>query len=42
MAAIVTAIVMAGRTGGAYAAHLATMQGNEEIDALNVLRNSGL
>jgi len=37
MAAITTAIVMAGRTGGAYAAHLATMQGNEEIDALNVL-----
>jgi phospholipid/cholesterol/gamma-HCH transport system permease protein len=35
MAALVTAIVMAGRTGGAYAAHLATMQGNEEIDALN-------
>src|SRR3546814_17245254 len=28
------AIVMAGRTGGAYAAHIATMQGNEEIDAL--------
>jgi phospholipid/cholesterol/gamma-HCH transport system permease protein len=37
MAAIATGIVMAGRTGGAYAAHLATMQGNEEIDALNVL-----
>jgi len=37
MAAIVTAIVMAGRTGGAYAAHLATMQGNEEIDALDAL-----
>lgn len=37
MAAIATAIVMAGRTGGAYAAHLATMQGNEEIDALDVL-----
>ena len=36
MAAIGTAIVMAGRTGGAYAAHLATMQGNEEIDALDV------
>src|SRR5208283_1087255 len=36
MAGIGTAIVMAGRTGGAYAAHLATMQGNEEIDALNV------
>lgn len=34
MAPIMTAIVMAGRTGGAYAAHLATMQGNEEIDAL--------
>lgn len=33
LAAIVTAIVMAGRTGSAYAAHLATMQGNEEIDA---------
>ena len=35
MAALVTAIVMAGRTGGAYAAQLATMQGNEEIDALS-------
>jgi phospholipid/cholesterol/gamma-HCH transport system permease protein len=34
MAAIMTAVVMAGRTGGAYAAHLATMQGNEEVDAL--------
>jgi phospholipid/cholesterol/gamma-HCH transport system permease protein len=32
-----TAIVMAGRTGGAYAAHIATMEGNEEIDALRVL-----
>jgi phospholipid/cholesterol/gamma-HCH transport system permease protein len=37
MAAIATAIVMAGRTGGAYAAQLATMQGNEEIDALDAL-----
>jgi phospholipid/cholesterol/gamma-HCH transport system permease protein len=37
MAAVMTAIVMAGRTGGAYAAQLATMQGNEEIDALKVL-----
>ncbi len=36
MAPIITAVVMAGRTGAAYAAHLATMQGNEEIDALNV------
>ena len=34
MAAMMTAIVMAGRTGGAYAAQLASMQGNEEIDAL--------
>jgi phospholipid/cholesterol/gamma-HCH transport system permease protein len=37
MAAVMTAIVMAGRTGGAYAAQLATMQGNEEIDALKAL-----
>ncbi|MBV9247714.1 MAG: ABC transporter permease [Acetobacteraceae bacterium] len=37
MAAIMTAIVMAGRTGGAYAAQIATMQGNEEIDALKAL-----
>src|SRR3546814_3874188 len=36
MAVVMTAIVMAGRTGGAYAAHIATMQGNEEIDALKV------
>jgi len=34
MAAVMTAIVMAGRTGGAYAANIAAMQGNEEIDAL--------
>ncbi len=34
MAALMTAIVMSGRTGGAYAAQLATMQGSEEIDAL--------
>lgn len=37
MAALMTAIVMAGRTGGAYAAQLATMQGNEEVDALRAL-----
>jgi phospholipid/cholesterol/gamma-HCH transport system permease protein len=37
MAAVMTAIVMAGRTGGAYAAQIATMQGNEEIDALKAL-----
>ncbi len=37
MAAIMTAIVMSGRTGGAYAAHIATMQGNEEVDALRAI-----
>ncbi|TAD87192.1 MAG: ABC transporter permease [Alphaproteobacteria bacterium] len=37
MAAIMTAIVLAGRTGGAYAAEIAAMQGAEEIDALAVL-----
>lgn len=37
MAAIITAVVMAGRTGAAFAAELATMQANEEIDALDVL-----
>src|SRR5271166_1344524 len=37
MAPIMTAVVMAGRTGGAYAAQIATMQGNEEIDALQTL-----
>jgi phospholipid/cholesterol/gamma-HCH transport system permease protein len=36
MAALMTAIIMAGRSGGAFAAHIATMQGNEEIDALRV------
>ena len=41
MAAVMTAIVMAGRTGGAYAARIATMQGNEEIDALTVTRHPG-
>ena len=37
MAPLMTAIIMSGRTGGAYAAHIATMQGNEEIDALRVI-----
>ncbi|MBV1836346.1 ABC transporter permease [Acetobacter estunensis] len=36
LAAVMTAIIMAGRTGGAYAARIATMLGNEEIDALQV------
>ena len=34
IAPMMTAIVMAGRTGAAYAAQLGTMQVNEEIDAL--------
>ncbi len=37
MAALMTAIVMSGRTGGAYAAQIATMQGTEEIDALRAI-----
>ncbi len=34
MGAVMTGIVMAGRTGAAFAAQLGTMQVNEEIDAL--------
>jgi len=34
MGAIMTGIIMAGRTGASFAAHLGTMQVNEEIDAL--------
>jgi phospholipid/cholesterol/gamma-HCH transport system permease protein len=34
MGAMMTGIIMAGRTGAAYAAQLGTMQVNEEIDAL--------
>ncbi len=37
MAAVMTAVVMAGRSGAAFAAELATMQSNEEVDALEVL-----
>jgi phospholipid/cholesterol/gamma-HCH transport system permease protein len=37
MAAIMTGIVLAGRTGGAFAAQLGTMQVNQEIDALKTL-----
>lgn len=37
MAPVMTAIVMAGRTGGAYAAEIASMQGSNELDALCVL-----
>ena len=34
---ILTAIVLAGRTGASFAASIATMQGNEEVDALTAL-----
>jgi len=37
MAAVMTAIVLAGRTGAAYAAQIGAMQGNEEVDALTTL-----
>jgi phospholipid/cholesterol/gamma-HCH transport system permease protein len=37
MGALMTAVIMAGRTGAAYAAQLGTMQVNEEIDAFKTL-----
>lgn len=37
MAAMMTAIIMAGRTGAAYAAQLGAMTVNEEIDALQTM-----
>ncbi len=37
MAPIMTAILMAGRTGASYAAQIGTMKVNEEIDALTTL-----
>jgi phospholipid/cholesterol/gamma-HCH transport system permease protein len=37
MAPLITAIVMAGRTGSAYAAEIAAMKGSDEIDALRAL-----
>ncbi|UZE96496.1 ABC transporter permease [Alkalimarinus alittae] len=37
MAPMMTAIIMAGRTGAAYAAQLGSMQVNEEIDALKTM-----
>ena len=37
MGAMMTAIVMAGRTGAAFAAQIGTMQVNEEVDALKTL-----
>ena len=37
MGAVMTGIIMAGRTGAAFAAQLGTMQVNEEIDALKTM-----
>ena len=37
MGAIMTGIIMAGRTGASFAAQIGTMQVNEEIDALRTL-----
>jgi phospholipid/cholesterol/gamma-HCH transport system permease protein len=37
MAAVMTGIVLAGRTGAAFAAQIGAMKGNEEIDALSTL-----
>ena len=37
MGAMMTAVIMAGRTGAAFAAQLGTMQVNEEIDALKTM-----
>ncbi|MFO1152322.1 MAG: ABC transporter permease [Rhodospirillales bacterium] len=37
VAAVMTAIIMAGRTGAAYAAQIGTMQVNQEIDALQTM-----
>ncbi len=37
MGVLMTAVVMAGRTGAAYAAQLGTMQTNEEIDAVTTM-----
>lgn len=37
MSAVMTGIVLAGRTGAAFAAQISAMQGNEEVDALTTL-----
>ncbi len=37
MGAVMTGIIMAGRTGAAFAAQIGTMQVNEEVDALQTL-----
>ena len=42
MAPIMTGIIMAGRTGAAFAAQLGTMQVNEEVDALSTMGISAM
>jgi phospholipid/cholesterol/gamma-HCH transport system permease protein len=42
MGAVMTAIIMSGRTGAAFAAQLGTMQVNEEIDALSTFGLSSM
>ncbi|HWV14270.1 MAG TPA: ABC transporter permease [Cellvibrio sp.] len=42
MAPLMTAIIIAGRTGAAYAAQLGTMRANEEIDALKTMGISAM
>ncbi len=42
MGAIMTGIIMSGRTGAAFAAQIGTMQVNEEIDALQTLGISAM
>jgi phospholipid/cholesterol/gamma-HCH transport system permease protein len=37
MAAVMTAVVLAGRTGAAFAAQIGSMQENDEVDALSTL-----
>lgn len=37
MGAVMTGVIMAGRTGAAFAANIGTMQVNEEVDALRTL-----
>ena len=37
MAPLITAVVMSGRTGSAYAAEISAMRGSDEIDALRAL-----
>jgi phospholipid/cholesterol/gamma-HCH transport system permease protein len=42
MGALMTAVIMAGRTGAAYAAQIGTMQVNDEVDALRVMGISSI